>query len=105
MSSWACGIDGCKAVFDAPEPAILHQATEHERIECGVCGTIVPDGYFAIRHAFSEHSRAEYVRAYGASGAEVRERENLQDRIESEADLRLVVERLERAADGSRGSN
>lgn len=100
MSPWACGIDACDAVFDAPEPAILHQTTEHERCECAVCGTEVPDGYFAIRHAFEEHSRAEYVRAYGASAAEVRARESIKDRIESEADLELVIERLERGAEG-----
>lgn len=100
MSPWACGIDGCEAVFDAPEPAILHQSTEHDRCTCEVCGTEVPDGYFAIRHAFEEHSRAEYVRAYGASASEVRARESIKDRIESEADLELVLERLERGAEG-----
>ncbi len=98
MSPWACGIDGCSAVFDAPEPAILHQTTEHARCECQVCGAILPDGYFAIRHAFEEHSRAEYVRAYGASAAEVRRRETVKDRLEAEANLELVIERLERAA-------
>lgn len=100
MSPWACMIDDCDAVFDAPEPAILHQTTEHERCRCGVCGAEVPDGYLAIRHAFEEHSRAEYVRAYGASAAEVRERETIKERIEAEADLELVMERLERGADG-----
>ncbi len=101
MASWACGIDGCEAVFDAPEPLILHQTTEHERCTCAVCETVVPDGYFAIRHAFEEHSRAEYVRAYGASAAEVREREQAKDYIEAAADLTLVLERLERG--GSEG--
>lgn len=101
MSPWACGIDGCDSVFDAPEPAILHQTTEHERTECGVCGVELPDGYFAIRHAFEEHSRAEFVRAYGASAAEVRARETIKDRIEAEADIELILERLERAGNNS----
>lgn len=98
MSPWACGIDDCEAVFEAPEPLILHQTTEHSRTTCGVCGETLPDGYFAIRHAFEEHSRAEFVRAYGASSTEVRERESIKDAIEAEADLELVIERLERAA-------
>ena len=98
MSPWACGINGCDAAFDAPEPAILHQTTEHPRTTCGVCGETLPDGFFAIRHAFEEHSRAEYVRAYGASAADVRMRESVKDRIDEEADLDLVIERLERAA-------
>ena len=98
MSPWACGIEGCEAVFDAPEPAILHQTTEHPRTTCGVCGETLPDGYFAIKHAFEEHSRAEFVRAYGASAADVRQRETITERIEAEADLDLVIERLERAA-------
>lgn len=98
MSPWACGIDGCEMTFDAPEPAIIHQTTEHDRCECGVCGKELPDGYFAIHHAFEEHSRAEYVRAYGASAADVRVRESVKDRIESEADIELVLDRLERGA-------
>ena len=52
MVPWACGIDGCDAVFEDVESAVLHQTRDHERHECQVCGTIVPDGYFAIRHAF-----------------------------------------------------
>jgi len=92
--SWECGIDDCGAVFDAAEDAIVHQTNEHERRECKVCGTVVPDGYFAIRHAFTEHTRAEYVRAYGASAEEVRDREEIRDQVEAEADLNAVVERL-----------
>ncbi len=100
MCPWACGIDGCDAVFDAPEPAILHQTTEHPRCTCDVCGADLPAGYFAIRHAFEEHSRAEYVRAYGASAREVKARESIKDRIEAAADLELVIERLEHADAG-----
>lgn len=92
--TWACGIDGCGETFEAAEDAIVHQTGEHERRECKVCGVVVPDGYLALRHAFNEHTRAEYVRAYGASSEDVREREQIKDRIEAEADLQAVVERL-----------
>jgi len=57
MPRWTCGIDGCDAAFDDVESAIVHQTNGHQRHECKVCGTIVPDGYFAIRHAFDEHTR------------------------------------------------
>lgn len=93
--SWACGIEGCDAVFEDVESLVVHQTNEHERHECKVCGTVVPDGYIAIQHAFDEHTRAEYVRAYGASAEEVREREAIQDRIEAEADLQEVVDRID----------
>ncbi|MFB6308267.1 MAG: hypothetical protein ABEH35_02965, partial [Haloarculaceae archaeon] len=65
-----------------------------------VCGAVLPDGYFAIRHAFDEHSRAEYVRAYDADAAEVRRREEVKDTIEDTADIREVIDRLE-GNDGS----
>ncbi|MEZ3114481.1 hypothetical protein RYH80_00880 [Halobaculum sp. MBLA0147] len=94
MPGWECGIDGCEEAFDAPEDAIVHQTTEHERHECAVCGTIVPEGYFAIRHAFDEHTRADFVRAYDADSDAVREREEIKAAIEDAADLRAVVERL-----------
>ncbi len=94
MSRWTCGIDGCDARFEDVESAILHQTTEHQRHECKVCGTIVPDGYFAMRHAFDEHTRAEYVRAYEADSAAVRRREEIKREIEAEADLQTVVDRL-----------
>lgn len=64
--------------------------------ECKVCGTVVPDGYIAIRHAFTEHSRAEYVRAYGADSADVREREALLEEIEDVADLEAIATELKR---------
>lgn len=100
MARWNCGIDGCDAGFDTVEDAIVHQTTEHTRHECKVCGTIVPEGYFAIRHAFEEHTRAEYVRSYDADASAVRLREQVKEQIESEADLQQVVERL----DNGRGS-
>jgi hypothetical protein len=91
---WECGIDGCGERFGTAEDLVVHQSTDHERRECKVCGIVVPDGYLAIRHAFNEHSRAEYVRAYGASSEEVREREEIKELVEDEADLQSVVDRL-----------
>jgi hypothetical protein len=81
-------------VFEDVESAVLHQATEHERRECKVCGTVVPDGYLAIRHTFTEHSRAEYVRAYGAGSEDVRNREALLEEIEATADMQAIADEL-----------
>ncbi|SFR37454.1 DUF7565 family protein [Halogeometricum limi] len=94
MSLWKCGVSGCDGRFEDVEEAVIHLTVEHERHECKVCGTIVPEGYFAIRHAFEEHSRAEFVRAYDANSSDVRERERVKREVESEADLQSVVERL-----------
>lgn len=95
MARWECAIEGDGAGFDRPEDLLVHQATEHERIECEVCGAVVPDGYFAIRHAFEEHSRAEYVRGYNASASDVRQREEIKAEIEDTADIREAVDRIE----------
>lgn len=95
MSLWRCGIGGCDAGFRDVEAAIVHQTNEHERHECKVCGTVVPEGYFAIRHAFDEHTRAEYVRAYDADSSAVREREAVKEAVEADVDLQSVVDRLE----------
>jgi hypothetical protein len=95
MVRWECGIEGDDAAFDRAEDLLVHQATEHDRVECRVCGTVVPDGYFAIRHAFDEHSRAEYVRAYDATAAAVRRREKVKEAIEDAADVREAVDRVE----------
>ncbi|WP_121822251.1 DUF7565 family protein [Halostella salina] len=92
--AWECGIDGCGEQFADAESAIVHQTNDHERRECKVCGVVVPDGYLAIRHAFDEHTRAEYVRAYGAGSEAVRQREQVKEAIEAEADLQQVVDRL-----------
>ena len=94
-SRWACGLDGCDAAFDSVEDAVVHQTTAHERHECQVCGTVVPDGYFAIRHAFDEHTRAEFVRAYEADSDDVREREEIKSVIEETADLQQIVDRID----------
>lgn len=82
-------------MFEDVESAVVHQTNEHERRECRVCGTVVPDGYFAIRHAFEEHTRAEYVRSYGATADDVREREEIKEEIERDLDLDAVLERLD----------
>lgn len=95
MARWECAIEGDDTTFDRVEDLVVHQATDHDKIECKVCGTVVPDGYFAIRHAFDEHSRADYVRAYDASAADVRRRENIKEDIEDAVDLREVVDRIE----------
>ena len=95
MALWECGIDDCEARFETAEDAIVHQTRDHQRHECRVCGAIVPEGYFAIRHAFDEHTRAEFVRAYDADSDDVRHRERLKRDIELEADLQRVVERLD----------
>jgi hypothetical protein len=95
MAPWECAIDGDDTQFDRVEDLIVHQSTVHERIECEVCGAVLPDGYFAIRHAFDEHSRAEYVRAYDATAGDVRRREQVKEAVEDEADIREVIDRLE----------
>ena len=95
MSRWEGAIEGDDEQFDRVEDLIVHQSESHERITCKVCGTVVPDGYFAIKHAFEEHSRAEYVRAYDASAAEVRRRENIKESVEASADMSEVIDRLE----------
>jgi hypothetical protein len=95
MARWKCAIGGCGEAFDDVEAAIIHQTTEHERVECEVCGAVVPEGYFAIRHAFDEHTRAEYVRAYDADSEAVRERERVKEEIEHEADIQRVVQQLQ----------
>jgi hypothetical protein len=91
---WACAIEGCGERTETPEELLLHQATDHERIRCGVCGTTVADGYFGLRHAFEQHSRAEYVRAYEASPEAVGHREAVLEAVEREADVEAVLETL-----------
>lgn len=95
MSRWNCGIEGCERAFGDAESAVVHQAAEHPHHECQVCGTVVPEGYFAIRHAMDEHTRAEYVRAYDADASDIRRREEIKEVVEGAADLRQVVDRLE----------
>jgi predicted nucleic acid-binding Zn-ribbon protein len=96
---WSCAIAGCNVECEAVEDLLVHQATEHERHQCAVCGTVLPDGYFAIRHAFNDHSRAEYVRAYDADADAIRRRESVLEAIEAEADIDAVVARIDTTGD------
>ncbi len=91
---WKCAIGGCEYATEDAGELLVHQATAHERHRCAVCGTTVPDGYFAIRHAFSEHSRAEYLRNYEADTDDIRLRETVRNELEAEADIEAVVRRL-----------
>lgn len=92
---WECAIGGCGYATEDAEELLVHQATGHERHRCAVCGTTVPDGYFAIRHAFSEHSRAEYLRNYEAETDDIRLREAAMKEVEAVADVEAVVGRLD----------
>ena len=95
MTHWACGIAGDDRTFDRVEDLVVHQAADHDRIECAVCGALVPDGYFAIRHVLEDHSREEYLQAYDASPEAIRRREAIRETVETTADLGEVVDRLE----------
>jgi len=92
---WECAIGGCGYTTENAEELLVHQADDHERHRCAVCGTTVPDGYFAIRHAFSEHSRAEFLRNYEAETDDIRLRETAMKEIEAVADVEAVVRRLD----------
>lgn len=92
---WECGIDDCGDTFEDVESVIGHQTNEHERRECKVCGTVVPDGYLAIYHTFTKHSRAEYVRAYSADSEDVRLREELLAEIDDVVDRKKLAKQLE----------
>jgi predicted nucleic acid-binding Zn-ribbon protein len=92
---WACAIDECAFGAGAVEDLLAHQLERHERHHCAVCHTIVPDGYFAIRHAFDEHSRVDYLRHYDADADHVRRREAVLEAVEAAADVEAVVERLD----------
>jgi hypothetical protein len=91
---WECAIAGCNYDTGDIEELLVHQADTHDRHQCQICGTVIPDGYFAIRHVFSEHSRAEYLRNYDADTDDIRVRERILTEIESEADVEAVVQRL-----------
>lgn len=91
---WECAIAGCDYSTEDVESLLVHQAEAHDRHQCAVCRTVLPDGYFAIRHAFSEHSRAEYLRNYDADTDDIRVREKVLEAVEAEADVEAVVQRL-----------
>lgn len=95
MSAWACGIVGCGEHFGTAEDLLAHQVSDHGECTCEICGETHPEGFLAIHHAFSEHTRAEYVRAYDASSDDIRLRETVKELIEGEVDLPSLLNRLD----------
>ncbi|MDR5656825.1 MAG: DUF7565 family protein [Halobacteriota archaeon] len=77
MSRWLCAIEGCMVGFEDVESLLAHQRDDHEGHTCEICGERVPAGFFAIRHAFEEHTRAEYVRHYDGDSDAIRWREQI----------------------------
>jgi predicted nucleic acid-binding Zn-ribbon protein len=92
---WECAIADCDYSTGDAEELLVHQAEAHDRHQCAVCGTVVPDGYFAIRHAFSEHTRAEYLRNYEADTGDIRVRETVLTELEAAADIEAAVDRID----------
>lgn len=101
MGAWVCGIRGCGAGFEAVEDLIGHQVADHPRCTCAVCGESHPAGFLAIRHAFSEHTRAEYVRAYDAESDDIRLREEVKEAIEERVDVQAILNRLDGDGDSA----
>lgn len=95
MVGWECGIGGCGRTFADVETLLSHQVTDHEAIECAMCGNVMPDGYFAIHHAVESHTRAEYVRHYDADADDIRIRENLKEDVERRVDVEALRSRLD----------
>ena len=94
MAAWTCAIEGCGNRFDSADGLIEHQAKDHDSCTCAVCGESFPAGFLAIRHAFGAHTRADYLRAYGASSDDIRARERVAERIEEEVDVPSVLDSL-----------
>ncbi len=86
MSRWVCAIEGCLADFEDVESVLSHQRDDHEGHTCRVCGESVSAGFFAIKHAFTEHTRAEYVRHYDADSDAIRWREKITESVEDTLD-------------------
>lgn len=97
MAPWDCAIGGCDSSFDHLEALIAHQVSGHPSHECRICGDVVPEGFFAIKHTVEDHSRAEYVRHYGANSDAIRERESLVEDVEEAIDVAALRRRLEDA--------
>ncbi len=102
MPGWECGVAGCGEVYGSVEELLAHQVNAHERVECEVCGTVVPEGFFAIQHAFDQHTRAEYVRAYDANSDDIRRREGIKDEVEERVDVQALRSKL---GDGQSGAS
>jgi hypothetical protein len=94
MSEWTCGIEGCGGQFESADQLVEHQSRDHDPTACEVCGESVPAGFFAIRHAFTEHTRADYLRAYDADSDDIRVREDVLDVVEERADLTGLIDSL-----------
>lgn len=94
MAAWTCAIEGCGDQHESAADLIEHQAQDHDPSTCKVCGESVPAGFLAIRHAFGAHTRADYLRAYGASSDDIRARERVADRVEAEVDLPSLMDSL-----------
>ncbi|MFC7166574.1 DUF7565 family protein [Halospeciosus flavus] len=94
MSGWECAVAACGSTFGRAEELVAHQVNEHERHECRVCGTVVPEGFFAIQHVFDTHSRAQYVRAYDADADDIRVREEVKHEISDVIDIASLREQL-----------
>lgn len=95
MAPWCCEIEACGATFDGVEDLLEHQVADHPPIECEVCDERIPDGFYAIRHVFTEHTRAKYVRHYDGDSDAIRYRETLIEEIEELVDPDAVRERAE----------
>ncbi|MFB6093524.1 MAG: hypothetical protein ABEJ77_01095 [Halanaeroarchaeum sp.] len=98
MPPWTCDIGDCGATFDDVEALVAHQVAGHDPHRCRMCEDVVPEGFFAIRHAVEEHTRAEYVRHYDADSDDIRLRENLVETVEEIVD----ESRLEREIEAAR---
>jgi hypothetical protein len=85
MSRWVCAIEGCLGAFEDVETLLAHQKADHEAHTCQICGETVPAGFFAIDHAFEEHTRAEYVRHYDGDADAIRWRERILAAVEDAA--------------------
>lgn len=92
---WHCGIGTCSHYGQTVTDLITHQIRDHPSHTCKVCDKDVPDGFLAIYHGFETHSRTEYVRAYGASAEEVRQREQVKQVIEERVDVSALLEEIE----------
>lgn len=94
QTEWACGIEPCAFTAPTVRALITHQARDHPPHTCKVCYKTVPNGFFAIYHAFEEHSRAEYVRAYEATAEDIKQRERIKELIDEQVDVPTLLEEL-----------
>jgi hypothetical protein len=95
MAPWTCDIDDCQQRFSDPTELVIHQSRGHPVHVCGICGKHTPDGYYALQHAIEDHSRTEYMRAYDASAAALRERMETLERLRQLVDFQVVRSALD----------